>query len=100
MDVQDYCKNVEIELVGWKAKLYDVVRKADKMYTGQKEKVVPLIGDMQIMLEELENRVKTLEKECPTKWSPQQNDIEGRMTSLRDRWTDMWGKVSMGDIGG
>ena len=29
MDVNSYCENLTIELTGWKAKIYDIVRKLD-----------------------------------------------------------------------
>ena len=31
MDVLDYCKGMEMELTAWKAKLYDLTRKVDKL---------------------------------------------------------------------
>ena len=38
MDVKSYCDSLVIELTGWKAKVYDVVRKLDKMSSGDKAK--------------------------------------------------------------
>ncbi len=46
MDVRDYCKGMETEMTAWKAKLYDVVRKVDKIGSGDKEKVLPNIEDL------------------------------------------------------
>ena len=43
MDVQDYCKGLEMEMTAWKAKLYDVIRKVDKLGSAEKEKVLPNI---------------------------------------------------------
>ena len=45
MDIKDYCSGVQSELTGWKAKIYDVVRRLDKMSTGDKIKVVPHVND-------------------------------------------------------
>ncbi len=33
MEVKDYCKNVDMELTVWKAKLYDVISKIEKSVT-------------------------------------------------------------------
>jgi hypothetical protein len=41
MDAKSFCDSLIIELTGWKAKTYDVVRKLDKMTNGDKQKVVP-----------------------------------------------------------
>ena len=31
MEVMDYCRNMEIELTAWKAKMFDVMSKIDKI---------------------------------------------------------------------
>jgi pyruvate formate lyase activating enzyme len=100
MDVKSYCDTAQIELNGWKAKIYDVIRKTDKLSTGEKEKVVPMIQDLHIVVEELAERIDKLNKECPTEWNPQKKDIEGRMSQLRDNWKALWGQIAPGDIGG
>lgn len=41
MDVRDYCDSLVTELTGWKAKMYDVMRRLDKVPSGDKEKVLP-----------------------------------------------------------
>ncbi|MEE9566351.1 MAG: hypothetical protein V3W17_02530 [Desulfobacteria bacterium] len=100
MNLKSYCDNVEIELIGWKEKLVDVVRKADKLPTGDKEKVVPMIQDLHMVVEELGDRIDKLEKECPTEWNPRKVEIEGRMSKLRDNWRSIWDTMSGADIGG
>ena len=100
MDVKSYCDTAQIELSGWKAKIYDVIRKTDKLSTGEKEKVVPMIQDLHMIVEELDERIDRLNKECPTEWNPQKKDIEGQMSNLRDNWESVWGQIAAGDIGG
>ena len=46
MHVRDYCDNVSAELMGWKVKMYDVMRKLDKVSSGDKEKVQPYLNDI------------------------------------------------------
>ena len=36
MDVKDFCKGMENEMTAWKAKLYDVMRKVDKLGTAER----------------------------------------------------------------
>ncbi len=100
MDIQSYCDNVGTELIGWKSKLYDVVQKFDKLPTGDKEKLVPEVNDLHMILEELTERIQKLEKECPTEWDPHREKIEGVMSKLRDRWESAWDTMSGADIGG
>ena len=39
MDVKDYCKNVDIELNAWRAKLYNVMRQMDDLPEGDKQRI-------------------------------------------------------------
>lgn len=98
MDVVDYCENLSVELTGWKAKMYEVVRKLDKMSTGQKEKVVPEINELHMVIEELTDRIEKLKKECPADWKP--DELNEKAEGLRIKLDDVWDTVSPSDIGG
>ena len=70
MDVMDYCKSMETEMTAWKAKLYDTMRKVDKLGSAEKEKILANVEDLHILLEEMTDRVEKLKTECPSDWSP------------------------------
>ena len=53
MDVMDYCKGMEMELTAWKAKLYDLTRKIDKLGSADKEKILPNVEDLHMYVEEI-----------------------------------------------
>ena len=65
--------------------LGDVVRKLDKISTGDKEKVVPEVNELHIILEELGDRIEKLKKECPTSWAPDRTEIENKIGYLRTK---------------
>jgi predicted nuclease with TOPRIM domain len=88
MDVQDFCKGMEVEMTAWKAKLYDVMRKVDKLGSAEKEKVLPNIEDLHMFLEEMSDRVETLKTECPSDWSPVKKDIEEGTTDMRGKYEE------------
>lgn len=88
MDVQDYCKGLEMEMTAWKAKLYDVMRKVDKLGSAEKEKVLPNIEDLHIFLEEMSDRVETLKTECPSDWSPIKKEIEDSSLNMRGKYEE------------
>ena len=88
MDVQDYCKGLEMEMTAWKAKLYDVMRKVDKLGSAEKEKVLPNIEDLHIFLEEMSDRVNTLKTECPSDWSPIKKEIEDSSVNMRGKYEE------------
>jgi predicted nuclease with TOPRIM domain len=88
MDVQDFCKGMEVEMTAWKAKLYDVMRKVDKLGSAEKEKILPNIEDLHMFLEEMSDRVETLKTECPSDWSPVKKDIEEGTTDMRGKYEE------------
>ena len=88
MDVQDFCKGMEVEMTAWKAKLYDVMRKVDKLGSAEKEKVLPNIEDLHMFLEEMSDRVETLKTECPSDWSPVKKDIEEGTIDMRGKYEE------------
>jgi hypothetical protein len=88
MDVLDYCKGMETEMTAWKAKLYDVMRKIDSLGSAEKEKVLPNIEDLHMLLEEMSQRVDQLKTECPSDWSPIKKDIEEGSVDMRGKYEE------------
>ena len=68
MDVKSYCDSLTIELTGWKAKVYDIVRRLDKLPSGDKEKVIPQVNDLHTLIEELDDRIGRLKNQCRRLW--------------------------------
>ena len=103
MDVQDYCKGMETEMTAWKAKLYDVMRKVDNLGTAEREKVLPNIEDLHMLLEEMSDRVEKLKTECPSDWSPEKTEIEEGSVDMRGKYEETMeyiGKASPVSIAG
>jgi hypothetical protein len=101
MELQDYCRNVKTELTGWKAKVYDVMRRLDRADTGDKGKVVPQVNDLHILVEELSDRISQLERECPTEWRPAARDeIQNKLQTLGYKWEEAWEHAIGGNVGG
>lgn len=97
MELMDYCKNVEMELTLWKAKLYDLNRKIDALPSSHKEKMLGNVGDLNNLLTEMEDRVSQLRNECPTEWSPQKQELDQGHVDIRSRYDetlDYIGKAS------
>lgn len=88
MHVRDYCDNVSSELTGWKAKMYDVMRKLDKLPSGDKEKVAPYLNDIHMIMESLGDRINQLRYECPVDWDPQKKEVDGVLDKIKIRWDE------------
>jgi hypothetical protein len=76
MDVKDYCKAMHAEVSSWKAKLDAMKKTADAFGSEQKEKVLPLIGQLEQEVVSAQMRVEQLENECPSDWSPIKNELD------------------------
>ena len=100
MDLQDYCRNVQIELSVWQAKVKEVVRRLDQADTGDKSNVVSQVYDLHIILEELDQRVTQLETECPTEWHPAREEIQNKLQALGYKWEEAWQHAVGGNVGG
>jgi hypothetical protein len=86
MELNDYCKYMSMELTAWKAKMYDVVRRVDKLGTAEKEKVLANVEDLHMLVAEMEDRVNKLTKECPTEWSPIKKEIDNAHVDMRSKY--------------
>ena len=76
MEVKDYCKAMAAEVSAWKAKLEAMKKTADGMSSEQKEKALPLIGQLEQEVVNAQLRVEQLENECPSDWSPIKNELD------------------------
>jgi hypothetical protein len=103
MDVKDYCAGLEVELMAWKAKLYDAIVKTDKLEGKDREKILGNIGDLKILVSDLEDRIQLLKTECPSDWSPQKKQIDDGHVDMRSKYDETMefiGKASPVSIAG
>jgi len=100
MEVKDYCKNVDIELTAWKAKLYNVIRRMDELPTGAKQRMFENVNGLHILMTELEDRIDSLRTSCPTEWNPVREEIKGKISGLGDKYEEAEGAFFDYDIGG
>ncbi|MCJ7807554.1 MAG: hypothetical protein MUP73_02380 [Dehalococcoidia bacterium] len=100
MDVTSYCENVSKELTGWKAKVDGIVKKLDKMPSGDKEKVVPQVNELHALMDEIDDRIARLKRECPAEWSPDKIELDSKISRIANIYEEVWPNVSDADVGG
>ena len=100
MDVTSYCENVSKELTGWKAKVDGIVKKLDKMPSGDKEKVVPQVNELHALMDEIDDRIARLKRECPAEWSPDKIELDSKISRIINIYEEVWPNVSGADVGG
>lgn len=100
MDVNDYCKNMDIELSGWKAKLYNIMRQIESLPTGDKQRMFEKINGVNILMTELDDRIEELRKSCPTEWQPVREEMRGKIADLGYKYEEAESEMFDYDIGG
>jgi hypothetical protein len=93
MDVKDYCESVSNDLAAWKAKMSEVADKADALTGVDKEKAEPIIKELNIIMEDIDQRISTLARECPSEWSDDKGAIDGKISQANDKWKEVWGAL-------
>ncbi|MFO8084977.1 MAG: hypothetical protein R6U27_11730 [Desulfobacterales bacterium] len=88
MELKDYCKGVQMELTTWKARLYDINRKIEKLPGVARDKILGNIGDLNNLLTEMEERIDKLETECPTEWSPVKKELDDAHVDMRSKYEE------------
>ncbi len=97
MNTNEYCNSVSVELAGWQSKLNEIVKRFDSMSTGEKERIVPEVNKLHIIIDELSERMEKLSTACLTNWEPRKEDHEVAWPDQSERTFET---VSQSDFGG
>ena len=89
MDVKDYCKNVDIELNAWRAKLYNVMRQMDELPPGKKEQITEQVDGLHTIVHDLDERIHQLRTNCPTEWQPEKTEIKGKIAEMEEQYDEV-----------
>jgi predicted RNase H-like nuclease (RuvC/YqgF family) len=100
MEVKDYCNAMLAEVTAWKNKLEAMKKTADSYGSQQKEKVLPLIGQLEQEVSTAQMRVDQLEKECPSDWSPMKNELDDLFGTVGSKVNRAWKDLEAGNVGG
>ena len=89
MNVVDYCKGMEMELTAWKAKMFDLTRKVESLGSKEREKVLPNIQDLNMLIVEMSISYRPAEKRVPHRVdSPEEGYRQGLRRYARQIRTD------------
>jgi methylaspartate ammonia-lyase len=93
MDAKNYCRSMEADLYGWKAKMYDMVRKVDKLRRSDKEKVISQVEQLHKHIEDMENLIEQLQTECPVEFGSEKKQIEETTAGMKKKYEDAMSAV-------
>jgi len=105
MNVRNCCKTMEMELTAWKAIIYDIVRKIDKLPGGEKGKIFSNIEDLHILIEEMDERIEQIRETCTPDTGiddikTDREKFDKTMTTLRVKAEDAMQLLGAGNFGG
>ena len=100
MEVNDYCKAMLAEVTSWKAKLEAMKKAADDYDSKAKERILPLIGQLEQEVTTAQMRVDQLKTECPSDWSPMKNELDDLFGTVGSSVDRAWKELPYGDVGG
>lgn len=88
MEINDYCKNVEMELSQWMHKFSDVVGKFDSMPTSTKQQFYEEVNGLHIVLTEMSDRIEKFKTECSLSWEPEMESKTPNIAGASGRFND------------
>ena len=100
MDLNSYCNSLSKELTEWKTKIEAIVKELDSVPSGDKETGVPEVNELHALIEEIEDRVERLKRDCPEEWSPDKIELDTKLTQITNIYEEVWENVSGADVGG
>jgi len=99
------CKTMEAELTAWKANVYDIVRKMEDLPGGAKEKFLPNIEDLHILITEMDDRIDQIRQNCTPETGiddirTDREKFDKALASLRVTADEAMRGLGGGDFGG
>lgn len=88
MEVKDYCRSMEVELIGWKAKMYDMVRKIDRLRGIDKDSMQAKVEELHKNVGNMERIIDQLRTECPLEYGGQEKEIDAASSNLKSKYND------------
>ena len=100
MQVQDFCGQMEKQLITFEESLAKIEAKLDAGGTAVKQQILPVVGDIKNLITELRAQKNRLEKECPADWSDDKSRMEDLVGQIGSHMDRMWTELPQGDVGG
>jgi len=95
VDVKTFCDSAGNDLIGWKAKLYDVIRKTDTLKKVDQSEVEPLVTELNQLVDDLDKHIKILAEECPLEWDSQKAEIQEKLSQVNTKYNDLDGAMDV-----
>jgi hypothetical protein len=96
---------MEMELTAWKAILYDITRKMEEMPGSEKQKILPNIEDLHILVAEMDQRIDEIRENCTPETGiddirTDRDKFDATLSNLRVKAEDAMQALGAGNFGG
>jgi hypothetical protein len=105
MKARNCCNTMQAELTAWKANVYDIVRKMEELPGGQKDKVLPNIEDLHILISEMGDRIEYIRDHCTPETGiddirSEREEFDKHLSTLRVKTDEAMRGLGAGNFGG
>ena len=105
MQARNCCKTMQAELTAWKANVYDIVRKMEELPGGEKDKVLPNIEDLHMLIAEMDDRIEDIRDNCTPETGmddirTEREDFDKHLATLRVKTDEAMRELGPGNLGG
>ncbi len=95
MDAKAYCDTINNQLTGWKATIYDTILATRNLEGSSKEKIDPILENLNRIVADLNRQLAQLRNECPSDWSPQKETIDSKLEELKSAFEQLSEKMDL-----
>jgi hypothetical protein len=105
MKARNCCKTMQAELTAWKANVYDIVRKMEELPGGERERILPNIEDLHMLISEMDDRIEYIQDNCTPETGiddirTEREDFNKHLTTLRIKSEEAMRGLGAGNFGG
>ena len=105
MKAKNCCKTMEAELSAWKANVYDIVRKMEELPHTDRDRFLPNIEDLHILIAEMDDRIEQIRQNCSPETGiddirTERQQFDKSLSTLRVKADEAMRILGAGDFGG
>ena len=71
----------------------------ESLSANQKNKVGPSVDELNGIVDDLNERIDLLSRECPAEWGGQKEEIDDKISRINDKWKNVWGVMGEPEYG-
>jgi hypothetical protein len=95
VDVKSFCDSAGNDLIGWKAKLYNAIRKTETLSNVDKSKVEAVLKELNGLVDDVDKHIRLLADECPLEWESQKSEIQEKLSQVDTKFKVLDGAVDV-----